>query len=170
MDYSLSGSSVHQIFQARILEWVVILFYRASSQLRDQTLVSLTAGRFFTVWATRLPEYRLSYREFSTILFWNKHFGKKKFKDTLGLAGSLCLYYEFHLHEELKHIFPVWDTDISSAVPNHLEKWFQILFCLCSLSGDLTPTLFIPFIMLMTPTFLLLDQSSLLTFDYLIDI
>ena len=117
---------------------------------------------------TRVPPelQRIQYYSLLKQAFWKK----KKFKDTLGLAGSLCLYYEFHLHEELKHIFPVWDTDISSAVPNHLEKWFQILFCLCSLSGDLTPTLFIPFIMLMTPTFLLLDQSSLLTFDYLIDI
>ena len=39
--------------KARILEWVVISFSRASSQTRDQTHVSLTAGRFFTSWATR---------------------------------------------------------------------------------------------------------------------
>ena len=34
-DYSLSGSSVHRILQARILEWVAIPFSRASSWLRD---------------------------------------------------------------------------------------------------------------------------------------
>ena len=38
--------------QWRILEWVVISFSRGSSQRRDWTWVSLTAGRFFTVWAT----------------------------------------------------------------------------------------------------------------------
>ena len=27
MDYSLSGSSVHGIFQARVLEWIAISFY-----------------------------------------------------------------------------------------------------------------------------------------------
>ena len=31
MDYSLPGSSVHRIFQARILEWVVISSTRGSS-------------------------------------------------------------------------------------------------------------------------------------------
>ena len=31
MDYSLPGSSVHGVFQARTLEWVVIPFSRGSS-------------------------------------------------------------------------------------------------------------------------------------------
>ena len=52
-DCSLPGSSVHGIFQARVLEWVAISFSRGSSQYRDQTWVSRTAGRLFTVWATR---------------------------------------------------------------------------------------------------------------------
>ena len=43
------GSSVHGILQARILEWVAIPSSSASSQPRDQTLVSRIAGRFFTV-------------------------------------------------------------------------------------------------------------------------
>ena len=42
-----------EILQARILEWVVRPFSRGSSQPRDQTQVSLIAGRFFTSWATR---------------------------------------------------------------------------------------------------------------------
>jgi len=49
MDCSLPGVSVHGILQARILEWVAIPFSRGSSQLRDPTLVSYIAGRFFTV-------------------------------------------------------------------------------------------------------------------------
>ena len=49
MDCSLPGSSVHGISQARILEKVAIPFSRGSSQPRDQTWVSHTAGRFFTV-------------------------------------------------------------------------------------------------------------------------
>ena len=42
MDYT-----IHGILQARILEWVAITFSRGSSQPRDRTQVSLTAGRFF---------------------------------------------------------------------------------------------------------------------------
>ena len=53
MDCSPPGSSVHGIFQARILEWVAIPFSRASSQPRNGTWVSCTAGWFFTIWATR---------------------------------------------------------------------------------------------------------------------
>ena len=53
MDCSLSGSSVHGIFQARVLEWIAISFSRGSSRPRNQTRVSCIARRRFTVWATR---------------------------------------------------------------------------------------------------------------------
>ena len=46
---SLLGSSIHGIFQARELEWIAISFPRESSQPRDQTQVSRTADRCFTV-------------------------------------------------------------------------------------------------------------------------
>ena len=55
MDCSLPGSSVHGIFQARILEWVAVSFSRRSSRPRDGTQVSRTVGRRFTVWATFRP-------------------------------------------------------------------------------------------------------------------
>ena len=46
MDCSPPGSSVHEISQARILEWVAIPFCRASSQPRDRTQVSCIAGKY----------------------------------------------------------------------------------------------------------------------------
>ena len=52
MDCSLPGSSVHGIFQARILEWVAISSSKGSSWFRDQTctsFVSCIAGRFLPV-------------------------------------------------------------------------------------------------------------------------
>ena len=51
LDYSLPGSPVHGIFQARILAWVAIAFSRGSSQPRDQACVSRISwitGRFLT--------------------------------------------------------------------------------------------------------------------------
>ena len=45
-------SIVHEILQARILEWVAFSFSRGSSQRKDQTQVSHIAGRSFTSWAT----------------------------------------------------------------------------------------------------------------------
>ena len=53
MDCSPPGSSVHGILQTRILEWVAIPFAKGSSQPRDWSPVSCTAGSFFTDWATR---------------------------------------------------------------------------------------------------------------------
>ena len=56
MDYSLPGSSVHGIFQARILEWVAISSYRRSSQPRDWSCISWVSciGRQTLYhWATR---------------------------------------------------------------------------------------------------------------------
>ena len=55
-DCSPPGSSIHRIFQARILEWVAISFSRGPFQPRDQTQVSYVsciAGGFFTDWAKR---------------------------------------------------------------------------------------------------------------------
>ena len=60
MDFSLPGSSLYGISQARILEWVAISFPRGSSQPRDQTQISLTEGRFFTICTTQgSPEIKL---------------------------------------------------------------------------------------------------------------
>ena len=78
MDCSPSGSSVHGISQARILEWVAISSSRGSSWARDRTLVSSVAGRFFTVWATREAPWQLQ----SHII----------------TRTRLCLYWSIFLH------------------------------------------------------------------------
>ena len=104
MDCSLQGSSIHEIFQARILEWVAISISRGSSQPRCRTWVSCTGGRRFTVWATgekqRWKWLQKSYLKFvtrvRTILYLNR------FKSLLFslfllygvesvLTGNLCL-------------------------------------------------------------------------------
>ena len=57
MDCNLPGSSVHGIFQARVLEWVAISFSRGSSRPRDQTQVSHIAGRRFTISVTKVAPW-----------------------------------------------------------------------------------------------------------------
>ena len=61
MDCNPPGSSVHAILQARILDWVAILFSRESSQPREWTQVSLIADRFFTVWVTREANFNVKF-------------------------------------------------------------------------------------------------------------
>ena len=49
---SLPGSSVHGIFQARMLEWVAISFSRRTSWARDQTQGSCIGRQILYHWAT----------------------------------------------------------------------------------------------------------------------
>ena len=73
MDYNLPGSSVHEILQGKILEWVAIPFSRGSSLSRDQTQVSYIAGGFLTVWAAREAHRVVTCTQFSVplmILIW----------------------------------------------------------------------------------------------------
>ena len=54
MNCSLTCFSVHGIFQARILEWVAISFFRGSSQSKDHWACISCIGRWFLYnWATR---------------------------------------------------------------------------------------------------------------------
>ena len=69
VDYSPPGSSVHEMFQARILEWVTISFSRRSSQPRDQTQISCAPSMcrwipcHYTTWEALSPHIR-NYRQF----------------------------------------------------------------------------------------------------------
>ena len=67
MDYS-----VHEILQARILEWVAFPFSRESSDARDWTEVSRIAGGFFTSWATNEEEECITQQ--SCLLIMQLHF------------------------------------------------------------------------------------------------
>ena len=57
MDYSLPGSSVCRISQARILEWVAIAFSRRSSQPRDWTCISCIGRWILYHWAAREAQF-----------------------------------------------------------------------------------------------------------------
>ena len=92
MDCSLPGSSVHGIFQARVLEWAAISFSRWSSQLRDWTLVSHIAGRCFNLWATRealqdLLELTPKRDDLFIIGDWNAKIGSQEIPGITGKFG-----------------------------------------------------------------------------------
>ena len=52
VDYSPTGSSLHGILQARILEWVAMSFSRGSSRPADRTHISCIGSRILHCWAT----------------------------------------------------------------------------------------------------------------------
>ena len=55
VDCSLPGSSVHGIFQARVLEWIAISFSRGSSWPRDRTHVSCIGRWILCHWVPGKP-------------------------------------------------------------------------------------------------------------------
>ena len=90
MDYSPSGYSARGILQARILEWVAILFSRRSSQPRDWTRVSYIAKRFFTIWANKEAPQPYKWKEVS-FKKENENFKEKNKRRTeKGKKESFC--------------------------------------------------------------------------------
>ena len=65
--WGFSKNSARIQYSARILEWVDMPSSRGSSQPRDQTQLSHSAGRFFTVWATREVSLCQSLLKFSSV-------------------------------------------------------------------------------------------------------
>ena len=90
------ASSVHGIFQVRILEWIAISFSRESSWPQDLICISCLAGRFFTTepHAKPLVEDRHSVNtyqpEISEMYEWGLVKILKFIEDNLGLALVKC--------------------------------------------------------------------------------
>ena len=102
MDCSLPGSSsIHGIFQARILEWVAIFFSKGSSLPRDWTQVSHIAGRLFTLWATRESQGKvLWYSHFLknfpqfVVIHTGKGFSVVNIAEVDGFLELFCFFYD----------------------------------------------------------------------------
>ena len=73
MDCSSPGS-VHRILQARILEWVTILFSRGLSSSRERTWVSCIASGLFTIWASKTKDFVAFCPDITPISYPNPYF------------------------------------------------------------------------------------------------
>ena len=69
-DCSPPVSYVHGILQARILEWVAIPFSRGSSQPRDQTWISCTAGGLCNLSHQGSPDLTDELEEIKYLISW----------------------------------------------------------------------------------------------------
>ena len=105
VDCSLPGSSIYGILEAKILEWIAILFSRGSFPLRDLTQFSCIAGGFFTIWATFI--YFLSlclnshFVQCVVLLFWTLYQVKSLISVSLrsvsGVLSFCCSYVPISL-------------------------------------------------------------------------
>ena len=73
VDCSPPGSSVNEIFQARILEWVAISYSKRSSWHGDLTWISCIAGIVFTHWARGKPLRVSMHGDYQWCSWWMPH-------------------------------------------------------------------------------------------------
>ena len=152
MDCSPPGSSVHEIFPARILEWVAIPFSSGSSWPRDGTCIShisCIASRFFAIYLSHQGRETFSGRHFQQMLRksdWKDQIGRRLnpthwswFTSLFSLSFSQCpgldsllsrgevhesITYDQHLRREgVKGDRRLWDSLVeSSAIPKKALK------------------------------------------------
>ena len=68
MDHSLPGSSIHGIFQARVLEWGAIAFSRLSEKNLYKTYILITPSNLFSVFLKSITHNIKSQRIFAFLL------------------------------------------------------------------------------------------------------
>ena len=134
MDCSQPDCSVHGILQARILQWVAIPFSRGSSQPRDRTRVSFTAGSFFTNWA-KINHIFFFFLQTHLYLYYAKH--------EFILMPPILVHY-LVVHSVLLHVFvydlPLqqWETQLPPSDIYYLIFQFQQTHI--EVSDNSTPT------------------------------
>ena len=90
-----------KILQARILEWVAIPFSRESSLPQNWTLVSLTAGRFFTIWAIVESHIVLSPEEYFCPFHFPNSFSGIPISQMLRFLDKSFMFHNFIRHSIL---------------------------------------------------------------------
>ena len=116
------GSSVHGIFQPRILEWVIISSSRGSFWPRDRTLVSRMVGEFFTTNTTCF----LHLKENKSIfiiqdLFRMYHSFKWDQREFSKSVLSLQTHTQKETPETLLNLLYI----VSKAKPNTGKSWYE---------------------------------------------
>ena len=86
------NSAVHGILQAWTLERVAFPFSRGSSPPTDQTQVSCTAGRFFTIWEDSTIREALWYCGYFS---WSPY--------TLVIHTEMFIYYDYDIYNLLQN-------------------------------------------------------------------
>ena len=124
VDYSLPGSSVHGILQARILEWVALPSSRGSFWPRDRTHDSWIEGKFFTTETPGKP--RKSYPLGQQRNWWAE--------DMEGFSSWLVCYGCSN------RLLQTWWLKTNLFSYNSEGQKLRISFSKAKMSGDLVPS------------------------------
>ena len=133
MDCSPPGSSVHGLFQARILEWVAISS-RRSSRLRDRTLISFVSciGRWILYHLppllTIITSLALSLTNIFSVIEWrdfptgDSHLQEALANGTWHAVGTCSLFVRqvlHFVHTQIRSLVRVYSV-VCIPVPRHL--------------------------------------------------
>ena len=127
IDYTLPGTSVHGIFQARVLEWVDISFSRESSQPRDWTHICMAGSSLPTEPSGKPPCLgETNSRHFPTV---NESWTSRELCTILQgcrfsrrYAGIIFLNISYYLFISLSHLFSCSSLLHVELNPVFLEK------------------------------------------------
>ena len=120
---------VHEILQARILEWVAFPFSRGSSQPRDRTQVSRIAGGFFTNWAMR----ESTVKKRSEVLYLSVYQRYGTIKDRVSPDLYIQVTWFVPMNTE------VWNCCLKSLLPSEKRGWIERMILTCIREGNGTP-------------------------------
>ena len=142
MSGSPPNSSVHGIFQQRILEWIDITFSRGSSHLRDQTHVACIGRQIIYRWDTREANLHISSVQFSSVAQSCQTLCDPMNRSTPGLPvhDQLPEFTQTHIHRGGDVIQP--SHPLSSPSPPALNpSQHQSLFQWVNSSNDVAKVL-----------------------------
>ena len=144
--YSSLGPSVHGILQARILEWVVIQFFRSSSWSRGRTQVSCIAGRFFSCFSVAqsclthfdlmdcsMPGFSVFYH-LPELAQTRVHWVSDAIQPPHPLSSLSPPVFKISQHQDLFQWVCCWhqvakeleDSASASVLPMNIQDWFPL--------------------------------------------
>ena len=124
MGYSLSGSCVHGISQARILEWVAMLSSKGSFWLRDQTFASCIIDGFFTHSSTKEANWSQFWHHLPGESIKSHRLGAQSYKMSPALQVPIA-------NSKSRFLLVLWPTSYKLELIKWLSPWFSLI-CQCS--------------------------------------
>ena len=159
MDCSSPGSSVHEILQARILEWVAMPSSRESSWPRDWIRVSCTGRQILYHWATweaqgvlyipwNLPILSVQVNDFWYIYRVVQLLPQSNFRTfPSSPKGTSCLFaVTFNFYSSPGQPPTLFSVDLPPLVCSFMTGFFHLAYCFWGSYRDSMYQHFIPFV------------------------
>ena len=136
MDYSLPGSSVGGISQAKILKWVAIFLLHGIVQIRDRTRISCIGRRILYHWATRGALLSQLIHTLNCLLVWEGRLWPLSIEDaqSLGQWGWGWDLQRVRVTTEFRATLSTGESPVKPGGGTIFKHFWKFRQLLCSLS------------------------------------